>query len=171
MYILDGQNECLLIEAGIPMPQIRKAVADWSKVVGCIISHRHGDHAQSIAGVKMAGVNIYAPDDVFDYSGVSNDTPIVVEKDFRVGGFSIMPLTANHDVPCYSYLIRHKECGKLLFITDSAGCNYAFTGLQNIVIECNYSKELLQQNVENGKVSHFVANRTMQTHFELGDVC
>ena len=165
--MLEGAEESLLLEAGIPMPSIRKAVKDWNKVSGCLITHRHGDHAKSIKDIYNIGIDIYGPQDIFDANGLNNNNPIVKEKAFKVGGFDVIAFDAFHDVPCFSYLIRHKEMGKLLFITDTASCNYCFCKVNNIMIECNHSTDIINNNIQNGTINHSVAERTMQTHFSL----
>ena len=41
-YILEASDGILLIEAGIPLMEVKKALRfDLSKVRGCLISHRH----------------------------------------------------------------------------------------------------------------------------------
>ena len=46
-YILDNGNEALIIEAGIRFIDVKKAL-DFNirKVVGCLITHQHNDHAK-----------------------------------------------------------------------------------------------------------------------------
>ena len=48
-YALIADDEILLIEAGCKLIEVKKAI-DWQigKVVGCLVSHRHGDHAAHI---------------------------------------------------------------------------------------------------------------------------
>lgn len=43
-YVLEGENQALLIEAGCKPLDMKKAL-NWqiSKVVGCIVSHSHLD--------------------------------------------------------------------------------------------------------------------------------
>ena len=42
-YILENDNEILLIECGVNLDKIKKSINFCtSKIVGCIISHEHG---------------------------------------------------------------------------------------------------------------------------------
>lgn len=42
-YVLESDNEILLLEAGIKLLEVKKAIGfQVSKVVGCIVSHEHG---------------------------------------------------------------------------------------------------------------------------------
>ena len=45
-YIIQNDNEALIIECGCKLIEAKKSL-NWNtrKVVGCLISHEHGDHA------------------------------------------------------------------------------------------------------------------------------
>ena len=59
-YILGNEDEALLIECGVKINDIKKALNfDYSKVVGCIISHEHQDHCKSANDVMRLGIDVY----------------------------------------------------------------------------------------------------------------
>ena len=42
-YLLECENEILILESGVPVMEVKKALNfDLSKIVGCYISHSHG---------------------------------------------------------------------------------------------------------------------------------
>lgn len=42
-YALISDEEILLIEAGVPLMEVKKAIDfQISKIVGCLVSHEHG---------------------------------------------------------------------------------------------------------------------------------
>jgi len=42
-YVLDNGNEILLLDAGVRLLEVKKAIDfQISKVVGCVITHEHG---------------------------------------------------------------------------------------------------------------------------------
>lgn len=92
--------------------------------------------------------------------------PIPTMKKHRLGNFTITPFNVphDHDIECYGYLIEHEEIGKLLFLTDLEYCRYNFSkhNINHILCECNYSKDLVDENYE-----HSVRNRVLKTHMEL----
>ena len=45
-YIIQNDDEALIIECGIPLKDAVEALGgNLKKVVGCLITHSHGDHA------------------------------------------------------------------------------------------------------------------------------
>ena len=42
-YILESENEALLLEAGVKVKDMKRSI-EWniSKICGCLISHEHG---------------------------------------------------------------------------------------------------------------------------------
>ena len=77
---------------------------------------------------------------------VINITPKV---QFTIGNFSILPFELEHDVPNVGFLISDGE-EKLLYITDTYYCRYTFKNIDHIMVECNHSYEILNQQVEAG---------------------
>ena len=60
-YILECQNETLLLELGVSWKDIVKALNfDLSKIVACVVTHQHSDHAKSIKDAIKAGFPVYS---------------------------------------------------------------------------------------------------------------
>jgi len=168
-YVLQSDTGTLLIEAGVPISTVRKQVEDFRNVVGCLVSHEHGDHARYIDDYLHAGIRIYANQEVFTAKGINhyNAVPLEKFKAAKIGSFMVIPCPANHDVPCFAYFIQHEEMGDLAFITDSHDFAYAMKGVRHMMIECNWSEECLQQAVEEKRTPWFVAKRVRDTHMSL----
>ena len=59
-YILESDTEALIIEAGLPFIEVKKALNfNVRKIVGVVVSHSHGDHAKYVAEYKKSGINIF----------------------------------------------------------------------------------------------------------------
>ena len=65
------------------------------------------------------------------------------------------------ECPCYGFLISHQEMGRLLYITDTELVKWRFKNVNQILVEANYSKEIIQQ--ENPNYEH-----VCRGHMELG---
>lgn len=171
-YILCSSlsDEVLIIEAGISMDEIKKALKfKISNIKGCIVSHEHKDHAKYIREVLRCGIKVLALPDVFRRQGINNPFCKEIEPmhGYKVGGFKILPLPVVHDVPCVGYLIEHEEMGKLIFITDTMMLEYKLPQLNHIMLEANYADEILQYNIDSGIVPVSMRDRLLHSHMEL----
>jgi len=173
-YLLQNKNECLIIEAGVNIKQLKIALDfDFSKVVGCIVSHEHNDHAKEIESIQALGINCYFSEGTALTAIKSTNhnprTKIIKHgQTFAAGNFKIMGFDIKHDAAePLGFLIYHPDCGKVLFITDSKYCNYKFKNLNNIIIEANYSNEIINSKytAENNKL--FLRNRILDSHLSI----
>lgn len=171
-YIISNDKEALIIEAGIRLSEVKKALRfNLSMIVGAIVTHEHNDHAGYLKDFVAAGITVLALEDVF----ASKDIPetasftkrIIPGKGYKIGAFKIIPFSVRHDVPCVGYLIDHPDMGKLLFVTDTMMLEYTFSGLNTILLEANYADAILSENIENGIVQPFFRERVMKSHMEL----
>jgi len=161
-YIIGNKQSILILEAGIPLKDVLPAIKfDISKIVGVLSSHIHGDHSKCIPDYLFRSIPVYGPESLTQYHKIN-----VVEhkKTFHVADFRIMPFALKHDVPCLGYLIKHPQAGTLLFCTDTYYMPYKFKGLNHILVEVNYSKEILKENINIHPVH---AKRIMYSHMEL----
>lgn len=173
-YILSNGDEALLIEAGVNIKDIKKALDfDLSKVVGCIITHEHLDHAKSAFDLTNIGIDIYCSLGTMKARSLGNINRVkrIISKEaFMVVNFKILPFDVMHDAKePLGFLIEHNDCGKVLFLTDTYYCKYTFPGLNNIIIEANYSKEIIDKKYGPDSDKEFLRNRILQSHFSLAN--
>ena len=174
-YILQSPTGSLLIEAGITWREMQKGLNyDLSSVVGCLVSHEHKDHSKAVTDVMKAGIDVYMSGGTMDLWPVHNHRMNLVRKgmQFSIADFNVMPFDTEHDAnEPLGFLIQYKPTGeKLLFLTDSYYCKYKFKGLHYIMIECNYIKETLDQNIEDGYINEASKPRLLKSHFSLENV-
>ena len=169
-YILENKNEALIIEAGVRFIEVKKALGfDIRKVSGCLITHQHNDHAKYIKAMMESGFPTLALEEVWTAKGVTGSRAYCIErgKGYRFGRFKVLPFDACHDVPCVGYLIDHPETGRIMFLTDSCMCEYVFPGLNQVMIECNYSDAKLVEAINAGRTLPSQRERLMTSHMEL----
>jgi phosphoribosyl 1,2-cyclic phosphodiesterase len=170
-YIIGNDSEAIILEAGkaITMEKVKQALNfNIRKVKAALISHLHDDHAGRAKEYERI-FPTYANRSVINAKGLTHTTEIFAGKRFTAGNFKILPFLADHDVPCFGFIIKHQEIGNMLFLTDSASCDYEFRNLNHILIECNFSRDILTRSVENG-LHPSVAKRVNDTHMEL-NIC
>lgn len=171
-YLLENEQEALLIECGVNFKAIKQALNfNLSKVVGCILTHEHGDHAKSIKEVMNAGVNVSATEGTHAACGTTmhhRAYMMIPGPTYHLGNFKVKPFKIEHDAaePC-GFLINHPETGNVLFLTDTMYSHYTFRNLHNIIIEANYSHEVIRVKLDD---KEFLKNRVMQSHMSL-DTC
>jgi len=171
-YILGNKDEVLLIECGVNIKEIKQGLDfDYSKVVGCICTHEHMDHSKSIWDVMKLGIDVYASFGTLKARFVAEQSRSKVVKSkqsFTIGNFKILPFDVMHDAKePLGFLIDHPDCGKVLFLTDTYYCKYTFPDLNNIIIEANYSKEIIDRKYGPDSDKEFLRNRILQSHFSL----
>lgn len=172
-YLLFNKNETLIIECGLPYKTILKGLNfSLNNVVGALVTHEHMDHSKAIKDITMNGIDVYASEGTLVRSMpiAHRGKTIKSEEQFKVGGFTILPFATQHDAAePLGFLISHKDIDKLLFATDTYYIQYKFSGLKHLLIECNYSKEILERNINNG-LNPTRAKRLLKSHFSLDHV-
>ncbi|MFT3704671.1 MAG: MBL fold metallo-hydrolase [Agriterribacter sp.] len=171
-YLLENDKEALIIEAGVRFDRVKQALKfKLKKVVGCLLTHEHGDHAKFVDHVLNASINVYASRGTFEAIGreAHHRSIKMVNGEQRIaGGFKIKAFDVKHDVAePFGFIINHEECGNVLFLTDSYYCEYTFPGLNNIIIEANYCETILQRRLESGTNPKFLRDRVIQSHMSL----
>jgi phosphoribosyl 1,2-cyclic phosphodiesterase len=173
-YLLQGQNEGLMLECGINYKEILKGLEfDLSNVIGCLVTHEHKDHSKATNDLIKNGIDVYTSKGTAEAANASGYRVhhIKSENQFKAGNFTIMPFTTQHDAAePLGFLIQHKEMGKLLFATDTYYIKYNFSGLNHILLECNYSNDILKENIDQGIIPASLAARVIKSHFSLDNV-
>ena len=171
-YLLVSNQDTLLIECGVKFSEVKRALDfDLSILSGCVATHSHGDHFKYAKEVIAAGVDLYCSEGTLKESGlkINHRTHMIRDQNsFSVGSFKILPFQVMHDtLEPLNFLISHPEMGNLLFLTDTWYSAFKFKNLNQIMLEINYSEDILNANILSGRVSHFVANRIRTNHMEL----
>lgn len=168
-YLIDNGETKLLLDAGIPFNQIQIG-CDFrvSDISGCLVSHRHGDHAKAIKDLLKRGINVYGPKDLQNISPqISALKPLIK---YNIGSFMIVPFELTHDVECYGYQINSIGKQKLVYITDTAYVRYTFSELTHVMIEANYDTEIIRKNTLNMDINGNLASRIIQSHMDIKTV-
>ena len=169
-YLLQSTTgEVLALEAGIRFDKVKQAVNfKIDNIVGCCITHEHGDHAKYGKDFIDAYIPVYMSSGTCEALHLSPASCAQCVKQFtelRIGSFRVIPFPVQHDAAePFGWLIQHPECGNVLFATDTYYIKYRFPKLSNILIECNYRLDLLQHNVQRRSIDHKRYARTIESH-------
>ncbi len=171
-YLLKDGDSTLLLEAGI---QPKKMKINWGKVDALLITHEHMDHAKYAKDYnRRGGFNIYCtPGTAKQLKGVANYRVMECDylKQFTVKGWHIILFEIQHDTAQPAgFLIQTPSGKKVLFATDTYYIKYKFSGITHFLIECNYSIDILLNNVEQGFIDKGQYKRILKSHFELNNL-
>jgi phosphoribosyl 1,2-cyclic phosphodiesterase len=127
--LVRGADTALLIDVGIPLDALERALADLGMsardLSGVLITHEHGDHTGGLSAFcRRFPVPVYMHERAA--AGIKrriresrSDLHHVVfgDGDFLINTLVVSPVRLSHDVPCTGYSIR---CGgeKFSLITD-----------------------------------------------------
>lgn len=173
-YVFDNGNEALVLECGVSLSAIKKALDfDIARIAGCLITHEHGDHAARIKDMLQACIPCYSAQGTIDVLNANLQLQKLMQffhaikagKQHKIGNFNVIPFATKHDAAePFGYLIHHPEMGVVLFATDTYYLPNKFSNLNNILIECNYRIDILDANIQSGSLAANLRNRTVQSH-------
>jgi len=176
-YAVDDGESALLLEAGLPAKKILSGFLPLlPRVAGCLITHEHGDHACGAVGLARRGIDLYATAGTL--TGISGVVPahrrheVKVGVQLHIGSWIILPFETEHDaaepVGYLLYSLAAQE--KLLFATDTYYIPNTFRALNIVMVECNYSRDLLEENIKAGRILGLLKSRLLRSHFSLDNV-
>lgn len=175
---MDDGKTVLLVEAGIPAKKITSGYSSqFDRVCGCLITHEHTDHMKGAAGLAEFGVDLFASEKTLTILKPSVRRPYRLNVarpgiQRNIGSWIVLPWEAQHDAEePLGYLLYSEETHeKLLFATDTYYIPNTFRRLNYIMVECNYSLDLLSGNVAEGNIPESHKERIMRSHFSLDNV-
>lgn len=157
-------GETLMIECGVNFKEVKKAMNfDCTKIVGCILTHEHGDHAKGIHDVLGNGIHVYSAKETLKVLQADRNPyakRLGIYEYEPIGSFLVLSFDVKHDaVAPLGFFIYHPEMGNTLFLTDTYYVEYKFDDLNNILIEANYDINLVGEG--------FLKNRIIQSHMSI----
>ena len=175
--LVSAGGEILLLEAGIRHSLVSKAIDfRYDKVVGCLISHHHLDHAKYVEEYARLGVKVFCNSDVAARKKLELARKYVFTQaleTFNVGSFRVCPVPLHHfnnddsECPCHGFLIYHKDIGSLFFASDTYKLDFSIDNVDHFLIEANYDDRILKANVADGRIDRHQANRLMLSHMSI----
>lgn len=171
-YVLESGGEVLLLECGVLVGEISKALKyDWGKVAGCVVSHRHGDHVnvKTARALALKGVPVYGREGIFE--GMKLDGAGIVEEKlmrvrFDVGGWGVCLYPVPHgECPNAAMLLFAPSGERILFATDLSRLPYVFKGVNYLMVEANYSDDVRMERTMDNEV---IRSQSMY-HMEIGE--
>ncbi len=167
----------LLLECGLPFKVIQKKLNfKVSEIDACLVTHEHMDHAKAVKDLMKAGIDCYMTKGTAGALGVSGHRLKTFRPFEKARYYSevlkdliIVPFEAVHDVaePVSYFIKTRNDDESLVFVTDTAYLKYKIPDCECLMIECNYVKSRLDENVRLGNANTNLRNRIVKNHLSL----
>ena len=174
LYRVTADNgQQLLIECGVTWKRLSQAIEyDLSHIEGCLLSHEHKDHSQSVESLLFNGIPVYSSAGTLEACGVLGTRKAISMAPRWIYGnkrdtFRFMAYPSNHDAADpYLFTIKCDD-EQILFATDTSHITQrSSVPFDIIAIECSYDKDILQARLDAGKVTESLAKRLLSSHME-----
>lgn len=181
-YAVDDGRSVLLLEAGLSASKITAGYREMlPRVVGCLITHEHMDHARGAAELARRGIPLYLSKGTMEnLPEIQNPYALKIIRAYEPFHlyeqgevlWTVLPWAAQHDAAePLGFLIQSRSTGeKLLFATDTCFIPNTFRGLNTIMVECNYDRHILERAISNGRTDPRILHRLEISHFGLHNV-
>lgn len=171
--VVADNGKRLLIDPGVRWVQIQRALKyKLGDIEGCLASHSHADHCQSLGAVRKQGIDVYASSATMEAANITGRRAFVVRpRDLvtRMETFGVYCFETIHDCEgSLGFVVREKATGEfLLFATDTKTIRQKFPHPFTIIaIECSYNGEYLAKKVREGTINESLAKRLLTSHME-----
>lgn len=171
-YIVTDGVTSILLECGLPFKEMQiKSNFKTNDVVACFISHEHQDHSKAIKDLLKSAIDVYTLPETLSALNVSDHhraKAVEPLKPITVNTFEILPITMHHDCPCVGYIVHSKTTNEqLFFATDTYKITVNPQGVDYLIIEINYQKEIVNRLVNEGILEASIRSRLLFSHYEL----
>lgn len=171
-YVIQDENEALVIEAGVSLNSLKEAVSfNLRKIAGCIITHEHGDHSKHADMYLRSGVKTFmsvGTAEKIKLSKYSRPGYLKSQEVVQIGNFTVLPFDVKHDAKePLGFLVHHSKIGNLLFLTDTYFTQYKFPELNHILVEANYCQEIIKERFVQNTIHPVVYKRLFKSHMSI----
>ena len=169
--LIAGNGETLILDCGIPIMEIKKAL-NWNikNVVGVLCTHHHLDHSKSVIELCKTGFHTVIP---YLIASSSENLSYKLKKSrFDISAFALKTVDGKwthtngdgSECSCYGFWIQHPEMGTMIYATDTELIKWRFKNVNHILLGVNYDPELLSD--DDAKKNHVVRG-----HMSIDTAC
>jgi len=171
LYKVSDGRTSILLECGIPFKEIQKCLEfKLSSIGGCLITHEHMDHAKAIKDMLHRGVDCYMSAGTASGLQMESNSRMHICREretFTIGTWTIVPFDVQHDSKEPLGFLLSSGTENILYATDTYYLKYQFPGLTHIMVECNHSYAIIDENVKKERLPAYLARRLIRSHFSL----
>ena len=162
-YLLQAENETLILDCGIDIKKIMKGLNyNILNVAAVLCTHSHKDHSLSVKDFEDMGIPVikfyeepykeYVREKqykVTDKDGKEKVVSVFYTAFINIGNFKVMGIQVPHNgTENYGFIIRVEEQA-IFYFTDFEYCTPVLASYRpnHIICECNYQQELVSRDL------------------------
>ncbi len=173
-YLLEAEESFLLLDAGVPVSDVRKKTDyNLDKLEAVLLSHEHKDHSKYVEEYLQRGIPVFASEGTKKYINL----PFIKAKKYpkfqksKTWKWTAFDLEHDAEEPL-GFMVQHNSGKKVGYVTDTGYIEPKLDKLDYLLIECNYTREKLDANKHREDLGMHVAQkkRIFEEHLGLQDV-
>lgn len=157
-HILESNGQIILLDCGVTIGRIKRCLDhDFSLLAGCIVTHKHHDHAAAVKDLRAYGVDVLTP-----YELEIKKVMRSMRGEFKVMSFPVRePSTGrwlhsdsdSTECPVVAYIIWTSDNKCVFYLTDVEYMPYFLKKyqFQTMIIGCNYCGD---ESIDRAKALH-----------------
>lgn len=169
-YVINSGNQKIILDAGVSIKSLKKGIDfDLINTVGCLITHSHKDHSNSVQALLDSGIDCYMTKETAYNSKINHYRNHIISYGiYQIGEFEVHSFPVYHDCAgACGFYIKHPK-GNILYATDTFDLNMVdYDDIDYMLVECNHSEDLLVNSVEKGIITLDLSQRISETHLSL----
>ena len=170
-YVIGDGQTTITVDPGLPIRKVQRLAGPYVPDFA-LCTHEHMDHAKAIGDLMQLGTDCYMAKGPAEALGLHGHRCHIMETGtaYKLGDITISAFDTEHDAaePC-GFLIEDDD-DRLLYATDTYFIKYRFKNLTKIMIEANYSYNIVQENLREGRIHKSLAKHLMKSHFAIENV-
>ncbi len=171
-YTLHDGTAHLGLDPGVPYKKLQSAVWGMGLKVtdfdGFLLSHSHQDHCMSAAPLLRAAQNCYASRETWAALKINHHRARLMWAGMGIGPWRVRSFETDHDAPgCLGFLIEGPSRETCVYLCDAPYSRHTFPPCEIYALECNFSQEIIRENVMAGSISTDRFKRTTSSHMSV----
>lgn len=164
-YAIVNGSETILLDSGLGI-KATIAKLGYKLPDAILITHEHGDHANSAKAFLERGVDVYMTAGTAAARGLDryNLHKVSVGEKFTVGKFKVTVIGSKHDAAEPVNFIVEDDVDRLLYVTDTGEVPKVEGRFTKMLLESNHFTEAIRgnPNIDDGQ-----KRRIMQNHLSF----
>ena len=168
-YTVTDGKATIMLDCGLPFAEIKK-LTGYKLPDAVLVTHEHKDHSKAAAEFLRRGVDVYMTKGTAEALGLSGHRLKTVTPGtcaFIGENIHVRLFNTQHDAADPCGFTIDDGADRVLYATDTCYIPPNIGCFTKLMIECNYSADLLRGSYEAGMIGKGQFDRLVNCHFSL----